>query len=235
MGLKPRVTYPRLELNGNDYARQTIRQTAQNHSRRTASQTIRTAPRRTHPPVSPAVVKRTRRKILLGLYAFLLIELVVAFCTTPLLTIKRVSVRGLTSLPRAEAEETLRDSALPGNIHWLRVGTRTMQARLQQLPWVRSAIVTRRLFSNALTVTVTPRQPRRSHQIQRANMGGGLDRQRGATRPPRPAQSSAAHRSGQSFPHSTRRVARQSVASCRPGDPPQTRGGRSSSTCKNRD
>lgn len=105
-----------------------------------------------------ADVRRTRSRVLLGLYAVLCVEAIVALLTSPALAIKTMCVRGLDSLPVEEQQATLQTLALPRALNWFRVPLGRLRANASGLPWVQTASV-ERSYSGTLFVHIAPRQP----------------------------------------------------------------------------
>ncbi len=105
-----------------------------------------------------ADVRRTRSRVLLGLYAVLCVEAGAALLTSPALAIKHVRVRGLDSLPPDERQATLQTLALPRALNWFRVPLGRLRANTSSLPWVQAASV-ERSYSGTLFVRIAPRQP----------------------------------------------------------------------------
>jgi cell division septal protein FtsQ len=114
-------------------------------------------PVRSVPPRSHAKARRARVRTLSWLYALLGVECFAAFLTTPILVVRRVTVRGTTTLPPAEAQATLTSARIAPGTNLLRVPVQKMEAEIRRHAWVRSVSLRRRL--GELEVQITPRQP----------------------------------------------------------------------------
>jgi cell division protein FtsQ len=108
--------------------------------------------------VSPAQMRRMRRRALFALAFCLTLECVVATFTSPALTIKHIRVSGTDALPAAEADAILRAAALPRGCNWFRVPRARMMREIGQMAWVKSVTVEKRLPDD-IRVRVIPRQP----------------------------------------------------------------------------
>lgn len=119
-------------------------------------------PRKAHGVVRkdlrPTERKKRRRRTLRFLYAVLAVEMVFAIFTSPALTVERVSVQGLETLPEAERAQTLQTLDVPRATNLLRVPFRRLRQEANALPWISNAHVPHS-WGRTVTVNVTPRQP----------------------------------------------------------------------------
>lgn len=116
------------------------------------------SPHRSQPPVRPAEVRRGRRHLLLALYIAVLAECTAALLTSPRLGIRRVTVQGTGGLRPHEAAEITRRCAAAAGRNFLLVPIEGMQQRLERLPWVLTARLTRHL-PDQIQVQIRPRTP----------------------------------------------------------------------------
>ncbi len=108
--------------------------------------------------VRPAEKKKRRRRTLRLLYTVLAVEIVVAICASPALTVEQVRVRGLETLPETERAQTLQALDVPRATNLLRVPFRRLRQEANALPWVSNAHVPHS-WGRTVTIDVTPRQP----------------------------------------------------------------------------
>lgn len=102
--------------------------------------------------------KKRRRRTLTMLYALLGVEILAAIFTSPALTVQKVRVTGLETLPEAEQTQTLQALAVPHATNLLRVPFQRLRRDANALPWVGNATVPHS-WGRAVTVNVTPRKP----------------------------------------------------------------------------
>ena len=106
----------------------------------------------------PAELRRRRRRTVRMLYAVLGIEIIAAVFTSPALTVDKVRVKGLETLPEVERAQTLQALTLPRSTNLLRVPFQRLRRGANALPWVSEAGVPHS-WGRAVTVNVTPRRP----------------------------------------------------------------------------
>lgn len=131
---------------------------------------------------SPALVRRSRRRLLAALYAAMLVEVIVALLTSPMFAVRRVEVRGHKGITAREGAVLLRAAALPRMTNWFRAPVGPLSRRVSALPYVAAVQIHRRL-PYTIEVAVQIRQP---YAILRTPSGlYELDRAGVAIRPAR--------------------------------------------------
>ena len=112
----------------------------------------------THRPPRMAEIRRTRQRVLLTLYVVLGVELCVTLLLSPVFGVKRTRVQGIDSLPPQEAAAILNTVSLRPGTNWFRAPVGSLQQRLNALPWVKTAQVSRR-FPDTVRTQITLREP----------------------------------------------------------------------------
>jgi cell division protein FtsQ len=123
--------------------------------------TSRVAPTKTKAkaPAQPLFTPRRQRILVSGLAVAALGSLAGIFLFSPLTYVREVRLGGVRSLQRDEADSTAAAVRVPSKTNLFRLRTAALEERLEALPWVASATVSRR-FPGGLNVSITPRTPR---------------------------------------------------------------------------
>jgi cell division protein FtsQ len=126
---------------------------------RTPEQRKQAARRKTRRYRKPthAEVLRMRKRALLLLYAVLGLEIVTALLTSPVLAVRRQTIRGLGPLSPVESAAVLNAAKLAKGTNLLRVPVGPLSRRIAALPFVDSVEVGRRI-PPAISVVVHPRK-----------------------------------------------------------------------------
>lgn len=105
-----------------------------------------------------ARVRERRGRILILLSMLFGVELAAAVLTSPLLSIWRVSIEGISQLPPEEYRATVQAAGLRSDVNLVRFPIARYRTHMSSLPWIRSAGC-RYASNQALRLVCTVRQP----------------------------------------------------------------------------